>query len=109
VGANFGRYASAAFDATVDSAVSTFEPAQRTALFRRAYQLILDDAPALWLYEPRNLAAVRSHLVPTGMRADAWLAGLSDWDVQSVKTASAGGNALQLSQARAAGVPARQP
>jgi peptide/nickel transport system substrate-binding protein len=113
VGANFGRYASAAFDATVDSAVSTFEPAQRTALFRRAYQIIVDDAPALWLYEPRNLAAVRSRLVPTGMRADSWLAGLSDWEVQGSRAqrASAGSSsALQLSQAaRAASPAARTP
>lgn len=82
VGANFGRYASAAFDATVDSAATTFDPARRTALFRRAHQIIVDDAPALWLYEPRNLAAVRSRLVPVGMRPDAWLAGLGDWEVR---------------------------
>ncbi len=83
VGANFGRYASAVFDATVDSAIVTFEPAQRTALFRRAYRHIVDDAPAIWLYEPRNLAAVRSRLVPVGMRPDAWLAGLADWGVRA--------------------------
>ena len=85
VGANFGRYSSATFDATVDSAIVTFNPQLRTALFRRAYQHIVDDAPAIWLYEPRNLAAVRTRLVPKGIRADAWLAGLADWQVQSVK------------------------
>ncbi|WP_411278910.1 peptide ABC transporter substrate-binding protein [Gemmatimonas sp.] len=84
VGANFGRYSSTTFDATVDSAIVTFDPRQRTALFRRAYQRIVDDAPAIWLYEPRNLAAIRTRLVPKGLRADAWLAGLADWDVQSV-------------------------
>lgn len=110
-GANFGRYASAAFDATVDSAVRTFEPATRTALFRRAYQIIVDDAPALWLYEPRNLAAVRSHLKPTGMRADSWLAGLSDWEVQGSRTtnASASGAPLKISQAQPAAGTARTP
>ena len=83
VGANFGRYASAVFDATVDSAIVTFDPAQRIALFRRAYRRIVDDAPAIWLYEPRNLAAVRSRLVPVGMRPDAWLAGLADWKIRT--------------------------
>lgn len=81
VGANFGRHVNARFDATVDSAITTFDPALRTALFRRAYQQLIDDAPALWLYEPRNLAAVRSRIHPAGVRADAWLAGLPDWDV----------------------------
>jgi peptide/nickel transport system substrate-binding protein len=86
VGANFGRYASAAFDATLDSAIVTFDPSQRRALFRRAHAIIVADAPAIWLYEPRNLAAVRSRLVPVGMRADAWLAGLGDWRVDGVAT-----------------------
>jgi peptide/nickel transport system substrate-binding protein len=107
-GANFGRYASAAFDATMDSAVATFEPVRRTALFRRAYQIIVDDAPAVWLYESRNLAAVRSRLVPVGMRADAWLAGLSDWKVEVARAqgAAAGSSALQLSQGARGAVPA---
>lgn len=83
VGANFGRYASAAFDATVDSAIVTFDPTKRMALFRRAYRQIVGDAPAIWLYEPRNLAAVRSRLVPVRMRPDAWLAGLADWEVRA--------------------------
>jgi peptide/nickel transport system substrate-binding protein len=87
VGANFGRYSSTAFDAAVDSAVAEFQPARRKALFRRAYQQIIDDAPAIWLYEPRNLAAVKRHLTPVGMRPDAWLAGLPDWDVAGAKPA----------------------
>ena len=82
VGANFGRDASAEFDAIVDSALVAFNPTARAALFRRAYRRIVQDAPAIWLYEPRNLAAVRTRLVPVGMRADSWLAGLSDWTVQ---------------------------
>lgn len=81
VGANFGHYANAAFDATLDSAKVEFQPARRTALVRRAYQTIVDDAPAVWLYEPRNVAAVRRDLRPTRMRADAWWAGLADWRV----------------------------
>lgn len=83
VGANFGRYASAAFDASVDSAIVSFDETARTAHFRRAYQQIVDDAPAIWLYEPRNLAGVRARLVPTAVRADAWLAGLADWTVET--------------------------
>jgi peptide/nickel transport system substrate-binding protein len=88
VGANFGRYASAAFDATIDSAIATFEPAARTTLFRRAHALLVADAPAIWLYEPRNLAAVHARLVPVGVRPDAWLAQLGDWRADGTRTAS---------------------
>jgi peptide/nickel transport system substrate-binding protein len=80
-GANVGHYTSAAFDALADSAKVEFRADRRTVLLRRAYQRILDDAPAVWLYEPRNVAAVRRDLRPTQMRADAWWAGLADWAV----------------------------
>ena len=91
IGANFGRYASRAFDATVDSANLSFDAATRKALYRRAYQIIIDDAPAVWLYEPRNLAAVRSRLVPADMRPDAWLSGLANWQVQGAGARVASG------------------
>jgi peptide/nickel transport system substrate-binding protein len=80
-GANYGRYASAAFDALVDSASAEPDAARGRALYRRAYQTLLDDAPALWLYEPRNLAAAHARLRLAGVRADAWWAGLADWSI----------------------------
>jgi peptide/nickel transport system substrate-binding protein len=81
VGANFGRWGHAGFDAQLDSAAAEFDPARRTALVRGAYQTILDEAPAVWLYEPRNVAAVRRDVRPGPMRADAWWAGLADWQL----------------------------
>ena len=86
VEANYGRYSNPAFDAAVDSAASTFDPANRKALYRRAYQSIVDDAAAVWLYEPRNFAAVNARVSPVGMRADAWWAQLPHWKVAAVGT-----------------------
>lgn len=79
IGANFSRYRNPAVDALVDSAAATFDPARRTALFRRVYQLMVDDAAAIWLYEPRNLLGVRRTVTPTGVRPDAWWAELASW------------------------------
>lgn len=79
IGANFSRYRNAQVDALVDSAAVTFDAARRTALFRRAYQAMVDDAAAIWLYEPRNLLAVRRTVTPAGVRADAWWGALADW------------------------------
>jgi peptide/nickel transport system substrate-binding protein len=81
IGANYGRYANASFDALVDSASASFNAAERRALFTRAHQLIVDDAPAVWLYEPRNFAAINRRIEPVGMRVDAWWASLPDWRV----------------------------
>lgn len=92
VGANFGRYASATFDAVVDSAAAEFSPDRRLRLYRRAYEIVLHDAPAIWLYEPRNLAAVSRRVQSVGMRADAWWAHLAEWSPAGpLRTADAGG------------------
>ena len=81
IGANYGRYSNPHFDAAIDSATSTFSASNRRAHFRRAYQTIVDDAAAIWLYEPRNFAAIGNRVQPTGMRADAWWAAVSGWRV----------------------------
>lgn len=87
-GANFGRYANAAFDATLDSAIMTFDAPTRSARFARAYEMLVQDAPALWLYRPRNFAAVRSWLAPADVRADSWLGGVAGWSVKQAAIAS---------------------
>ncbi len=86
VEANFGHYSNPAFDAAVDSAASTFDPGRRRALYRRAYQSIVDDAAAVWLFETRNFAAINARVSPVGMRADAWWAALPNWRVAEAGT-----------------------
>jgi peptide/nickel transport system substrate-binding protein len=84
-GSNYGGYASARFDALVDSASATLDPRASREIYRRAYRQILEDAPAIWIYELRNAAAVSDRVTVTGMRADAWWAGLSAWQVGAAK------------------------
>jgi peptide/nickel transport system substrate-binding protein len=81
VQANYGHYSNPGFDAVVDSAAAAFNAATRRALYGRAYQAIVDDAAAIWLYEPRNFAVVSNRVTPTGMRGDAWWAALPRWRV----------------------------
>ncbi len=81
VEANYGRYSNLTFDAAIDSAAVMFDPARRRTLYRTAYQSIVDDAAAVWLYEPQNFAAINARVTPVGMRADAWWAALPNWRV----------------------------
>lgn len=78
---NYSGYASKRFDAQLDSAASATSLARARPLFTRAYQTIVDDAPAIWLFEPRSVVGVqkRIHLAP--LRADAWWAHLADWSI----------------------------
>lgn len=78
-GSNFGGYASPAFDAQADSALSTTDAAASQRHWLRAYQTALDDAPAVWLFEPRLVAGAHRRLRVTGLRADGWWTRLSEW------------------------------
>ena len=79
-GSNYGGYDSPAFDAYVDSAV-TASSSGAPAFFRRAYQVFVDDAPAVLLYEPRLVAGASKRITLVELRPDAWWAGLADWSI----------------------------
>lgn len=78
---NAGKYASAEFDAAVVRGLSATALAERRAHLREAYQIIVDDAPAIWLYDVKNSAAVHQRYVIPSWRSDAWWMTLGDWTV----------------------------
>ena len=70
-----------AFDAQLDSALATGNPAKARPHWLRAYQTIVDDAPAVWLFEPRLVAGVHRRVRVAGLRADGWWTRLADWSI----------------------------
>lgn len=78
-GGNYGSYENPVFDAYVDSALASFDPAARKSYFTKAYETIIQDAPAIWLAEPTQTVGynARLHLAP--LRSDAWWAHIPDW------------------------------
>lgn len=76
---NFGGYESPVFDALVDSASAQTDPSRAKALYRKAYDVINSDAPAIWVYEPRNVAGIATRVHAVSMRADSWWARLPEW------------------------------
>lgn len=82
-GANFARYANAAFDALVDTASHSADPERARAYYGRAYRLIDADAPAVWLYEARNVSGMSRRVRVSGTRPDAWWSDLPDWTVSA--------------------------
>ena len=78
---NAGRYDSPAFDALLDSALTTFDPTSSRRYWARAFQQIVDDVPAVWLYEQRSPVAISRRFITTPLRADGWFVGLADWRV----------------------------
>ncbi|MGI8619573.1 MAG: peptide ABC transporter substrate-binding protein [Gemmatimonadaceae bacterium] len=80
-GTNFGSYESPEFDLHVDSALAAMDPGKAHAHMRRAYEVIIRDAPAVWLYEPLSTLALHSRIRPAALRRDAWWAHLADWTI----------------------------
>ena len=80
-GTNYGSYRNASFDAEVDSALAAPTLDARRKHFTTAYQTIVDDAPAVWMAEPKRIMAVHRRIRTVGMRPDAWWANIADWSI----------------------------
>jgi ABC-type oligopeptide transport system substrate-binding subunit len=80
-GNNFGAYRNPAFDAQVDSGLAAYQPAQMRGHFAAAWRIIADDAPAIWLAEPRRVMAVHKRIRTAGIRPGAWWTGLAKWSI----------------------------
>lgn len=78
---NVGSYLNPVFDKAVEAGLGAVDPAERRAHMRVAYQTIVDDAAAIWLYEVRNAAAVHRRLNVPRWRSEAWWMTLPDWTV----------------------------
>jgi peptide/nickel transport system substrate-binding protein len=84
-GSNYSSYENPVFDANVDSALASFNPAARKAYFTKAYNTIIQDAPAIWLAEPLPTVGYHSRLQLAPLRSDAWWAHIPDWWIPSDK------------------------
>jgi len=79
--ANFGGYASREFDAAITSAAAAIDSSAARSATSRAWRTLVRDAPAIWLYDLQEVAAVRRCIHPRGVRADAWWSALSAWTI----------------------------
>jgi peptide/nickel transport system substrate-binding protein len=79
---NYSRYENPAFERLVDHAVETAAnraDAKRT--WRAAIELLNQDAPAIFLFAPGNVAAVDRRVAGVTIRPDSWLALLDTWRI----------------------------
>ena len=84
-GANYGTYASTAFDLLVDSAADSNDPREANRLYNAAYQIAIDDAPAIWLYEPRLVMGVHNRIRMSRVRPDAWWSSIAEWQIPATE------------------------
>jgi peptide/nickel transport system substrate-binding protein len=80
-GPNFLRYTNPKVDALLDSSTSTFDPAKMKTYASRAFQTIIDDVPAVFLYDITLIYAANNRIKIAPMRLDEWWANLADWSI----------------------------
>lgn len=78
-GQNPAQYGNRTVDAVVDSALAATDAVRRRDLLHRAYRMIANDAPAVWLYETTPYAALNNRVRPVLDRADTWWRDLRLW------------------------------
>lgn len=80
-GVNYGGYASPAFDALVRRAVAAPGRDAALPLYHAALEQLNDDAAAIFVFSPRNNAAIHRRYEHVTIRPDSWLATVSAWSV----------------------------
>ena len=80
---NVGHYASPAFDSLAAAAARARSRAEAGPLWRRALEQLNDDAPAVFIFSPRNNAAIGAKLENVAIRPDDWLATVTEWRVRA--------------------------
>jgi peptide/nickel transport system substrate-binding protein len=82
-GFDVSSYSNPAFDATADSAAREPDRVKAIQLYHRAYHILDDDAPAMWIYELKNAFGVSNRIQPAGLRPDAWWSRLAEWTIKN--------------------------
>jgi peptide/nickel transport system substrate-binding protein len=80
-GTNYGGYSDPKFDRQMDSALAATQLSDAQPLFKQAYQTIVNDAPAIWLYELKGAVGVNHRIHITTIRPDAWWIHLASWSI----------------------------
>jgi peptide/nickel transport system substrate-binding protein len=82
-GLNYGSYENPAFDAQLDSASAARDEKDAIRHYTLAYQTLIEDAPAIWLYEPKTILGVQRRIRTPLLRPDAWWASMPNWSIDS--------------------------
>jgi len=83
--ANFGWYSNPRVDSLIELARGEEDLGRARAAYRQVYEIIVSDAPAVFLWEPRNFLLVSKRFRFDSLRGDAWWGDLASWYVPSAQ------------------------
>ena len=84
-GLNFGNYENPRFDAHLDSALAARDLASARPHAKQAFETIVADVPAVWIYETRTATLMHKRIKPVHIVSTAWWAGIADWSIPAAE------------------------
>jgi peptide/nickel transport system substrate-binding protein len=84
-GQNYGNYENPRFDAHLDSALASRDMATARPHAKQAFETLIADVPAVWLYETRTAMLMHKRIRPVHLVSTAWWAGLADWSIPAAE------------------------
>lgn len=79
--ANVSSYVNAEYEALIEAAHREPDPARAIALWRQSLGVIVEDAPALFLFDFAPEVWIHRRFVDTALRSDSWLALIGRWRI----------------------------
>ena len=78
---NYATYENPRFDAHLDSAVASYDLSRAQSHARQAFETLMADVPAVWMYEAKTAALVHKRFRTAHMTPGAWWVGIADWSI----------------------------
>ena len=78
-GLNYGRYVNSTFDSLLARAERVADAEAAKSLYREALDTLNADAPALFLYAPSSMAAIRHTLTGVRLNPYSWISEIPTW------------------------------
>lgn len=78
-GLNYGRYVNSTFDSLLARAERVGDAEAAKLLYREALDTLNADAPALFLYAPSSMAAIRRTLTGVRLNPYSWISEIPTW------------------------------
>ncbi len=76
---NAGNFRDAVVDASLEAGLTARDPARIRTEIGTAYRRVIEEAAAIWLYEPVQVVGVHRRFRLPAWRSDAWWRTLGEW------------------------------
>jgi len=78
---NPARYSNPHLDSLMADVILISDRAKAKAMYREIYQGIVNDLPAAFLFEPRQIAAIHKRIKTPPLRPDSWWGNIPEWSI----------------------------